>query len=167
MIMRFTKTYPVHAQGFDEWLESMYPSYLGMSTSGNDIELEFEGNLAAEHVASINDYWNSMTESGEAAKIAAAQALASARTAIVKGMEFGRELIADVGAENLLLNLTISQTMAMAQKYAGVISLLMTGSIKSALTVIEMMPPDEVVTAERIRKYSNKIRTYLGMPLLP
>ncbi len=85
---------------------------------------------------------------------------------ILAAMTFGQRMIATIGAENGIAGYTVEQTNALVYKYSPIISLLMTGSLKTALQKIEALPPDELVTPERIRKYGNQLRAYLGMPLL-
>lgn len=79
---------------------------------------------------------------------------------------FGVSIIDEFGAENVALKFTPAQVAYVAQRFSAVLTLLITGSLKTALLVIENQPPDPVIPKERMQYYANKIRKYLGMPQL-
>jgi len=83
------------------------------------------------------------------------------RTKILKAMEFGKFMIAEFGAENVILGYTPQQMNQLAAEYQGVIMLLSTGSVKLARDVIAMTPATELVPQWRKDKYVQKINLFL------
>ena len=89
----------------------------------------------------------------------------SISNAVGNAMDFGRSLIIAVATENLMLGITTAQLQAMMAKTQGIVLLLMTGSLYTALEAIDNLEPDDFLTQARITAFGNKIRAYLGLPL--
>ena len=86
--------------------------------------------------------------------------------AIQRAMVFGRQIIADFGAENVIRNLSVQQVGQVAQMLAPLVILLQTGSLYTALAVMSSIVPDGVLLTGTLRlKYMNKIQAYLNLPL--
>jgi hypothetical protein len=83
---------------------------------------------------------------------------------ITAAMNFGRGLMAEFGAANVLKRLTPAQVAGVAQKLLNVQLLLMSGSLYTAISAMNAIVPDAVLTAEVIKVYRNKIEEYLGVP---
>lgn len=78
---------------------------------------------------------------------------------------YGSKLISEFAAENVALGLNASQVAYIAAKYAPFVTLLMSGSIRTALTALESMPTDPVIGDDRKQRFLNKLRKYLNIPL--
>jgi hypothetical protein len=89
-----------------------------------------------------------------------------AKEVMIQNMQFGNNLIAEIAAENVTSGINSSQVLMFVKMYGPIIALLQTGSIKTALQQIEALVPNGLVTKERIHRTANRIRDYLGMPLL-
>lgn len=98
-----------------------------------------------------------------------AQAPASLQTYIVgvilSASDFGSNLMAQFGSENVLMGLTQDQMDQCLTTLEPVIIALVSGSLKIAISRMNKVPLDGVVlTAARIQKYRNMIEDYLGIP---
>lgn len=89
--------------------------------------------------------------------------LALVKERIQSAMAFGEQMIVQVAAENVLLGVTIDQVNKVLAKTANVAAALRSGSLYTALSLIQALPPDEVLTQERINSYAKMIKDYLGM----
>lgn len=82
---------------------------------------------------------------------------------ITSAIVFGQTLIVEVAMENIKLNLTPSQIIAILTKFNGVKQMLETGSLYTALETLEKIKPDANISQERINKFKNRIKKYLGI----
>lgn len=88
----------------------------------------------------------------------------SVKLKILDAMAFGESIILEVAAENVLLKFTTPQVLAMLTKFANIKAMLETGSLYTALLAMQAIKPDPVLMPQsRVDKYSNKIKTYLGI----
>jgi len=76
--------------------------------------------------------------------------------------EFGLSLIDQAAAENISLGLNTAQVMDMLSKFSTVIPMLMTGSLSSALLVLENTKGDALVPQSRIDGYVQQIKEFIG-----
>ena len=81
---------------------------------------------------------------------------------ITNDINFGMSIIAKFGAANRIANLTTSQVVQIAQQLAPIQSLLMSGSISTALTVMQTLTPNEVLTQNIINYYIILLQNYLN-----
>ena len=86
------------------------------------------------------------------------------RNKVVSAIAFGQSLIVEVAVENIMLQLTIPQIIAILTKFAGIKAMLESGSLYTALAAMQQIKPDDTMTKERIDKYVNKLKKYLGVP---
>lgn len=85
---------------------------------------------------------------------------------VTAAMEFGRKLMAEVGAENVLLGYSVEDIKQIMTKTERVQMALLAGALHIAIDELASIVTDEVlVTAARITSVRNKIQTYLGLPL--
>jgi hypothetical protein len=85
---------------------------------------------------------------------------------ILQAMEFGKQIMAEYAAENVLAGLTIPQIQDILLRTAKIQSDLMTGSLYTALVEIDLVQTDDtVITPTKVKEFRNKIQTYLGLPL--
>ena len=86
--------------------------------------------------------------------------------AIEDAMRFGRGIIAQFGAENVIRGMSPSQIAQISGMLLQLTLLLQTGSLHTALAAMQGLKPDGVLlTAALKKKYVNKIQTYLGVAL--
>lgn len=88
------------------------------------------------------------------------------KVAVLDAMDFGKQLLAEFGAENMSLGFSPMEVSIVAGLYASVIGLIQVGSLKTALAAFDRVPPHPLVPAERKRRWSNRVRKYFGMPLI-
>lgn len=85
---------------------------------------------------------------------------------ILAAMEFGRNLMAEYGSQNVLAGFTLEQIQDIMARTSKVQAALSTGSLYVALVELDAVETDEVVvTTARITECRNKIQAYLGIPL--
>jgi hypothetical protein len=92
--------------------------------------------------------------------------VANISIAISNAIDFGKQLIIEFGIENILLGVTTTQIKVMLVQLEKVLSLLMSGALYTAIEELEIIIPDLVLTQQRINYYNNRIRTYVGLPLI-
>lgn len=80
---------------------------------------------------------------------------------ILSDMGFGMQLIAQFGAANRTANLSIPQVITISQQLAPIQSLLMSGSLETALTIIQNLTPNALISQDVINTYAQTIQTYL------
>lgn len=91
--------------------------------------------------------------------------LHSVKNKIINAMNFGRDLIAEYGAQNTLSGYTIDQIRQIVIATAGVQAAISTGSLYVALDELTKVVPDGVlITEAKLAFFRNRIQDYLGMP---
>jgi len=98
----------------------------------------------------ITNYVNSLPTS----QIAAAQ--------VAKDISFGLGLIAQFSTQNRIANLSTGNVAQIAEQLAPVQSLLLSGSIETALTVIQGITPSALLTQDVINNYITQLQNYLN-----
>jgi hypothetical protein len=83
---------------------------------------------------------------------------------ITAAMGFGRRLIAEFGASNVIAGLTPAQISSVAARAVNVQLLLMSGSLYTAIAAMNAIQTDAILTPALLKKYRNKIEDYLGVP---
>lgn len=82
---------------------------------------------------------------------------------IQAAMEFGKSIIIEFGATNVLSNKTTSEIAAITDRLSKVQLLLLSGSLYTAIDEITDAPVDEVLTQQTKDYFLNKIKKYLGI----
>lgn len=85
---------------------------------------------------------------------------------ILGAMEFGKNIMAEYGASNVLAGLSLSQVQQVMTSTAKIQSALLSGSLYVALDEISKLELDDVIiTDARVTAFRNKIQKYLNIPL--
>jgi hypothetical protein len=163
------RPFQIYIPSFLEWLKANFPEKEdGLACNEINCQVIFkESNPeTAEDIILIEDYWASLTEEGEAAKFQSSPDYALLiKKKVIAAMNFGKLLIADFATRNILSSLTQEQLMALSEdpQLLLIQSLLLNGSLHLALSKIQALTPNEIITQEIIDEYSQKLRTYLGI----
>lgn len=89
----------------------------------------------------------------------------SVKAKIQAAMDFGRDLMAEYGAKNVVAGKTTVQIELILNTTANVKAALDTGSLYVALEKLADIEPDGItITASEISDFRNKIQDYLEMP---
>src|SRR5690606_10791166 len=84
---------------------------------------------------------------------------------IIAAMAFGRELIAEYGATNVLAGYSIEEIQEIMDKTARVQVALNTGSLYVALAELDAVEIDgSIITEEKMEIFRHKIQDYLQIP---
>jgi hypothetical protein len=83
---------------------------------------------------------------------------------ILEAMEFGKQLMAEFGASNVLAGKSTAQIAVISDKLAVVQSRILSGSLYAALSAIDALEADANVSAEAIAEFKVKIETFLNPP---
>lgn len=84
---------------------------------------------------------------------------------IVAARDFGMNLIAQYGAQNVLSGYNISQIQDIMNRTAKVQNALNTGSLYVAITELNAIQTDDsIITADKIKSFRNLIEDYLQIP---
>ena len=82
---------------------------------------------------------------------------------ILEAMEFGKQLMAEFGASNVLAGKTTAQIAAISDKLAVVQARILSGSLYAALSAIDALEPDANVSVESIAEFKAKIEAFLDI----
>ena len=115
------KAFPVHFPEFERWMRSQGGSnYIGMSVD-HDVTLHFSARPLDNTIAQVNQYWDSMTQAGEAARKKTDDDRASA-TAMATDAILSMPWDAMSPAErkiSMRMQLTLSDQDALVKKYGS------------------------------------------------
>jgi hypothetical protein len=85
------------------------------------------------------------------------------RVKILAARNFGLSIIDEVALDNLLAGATVDQVTSMLSSYASIMAMLQSGSLYTALSAMQSVSPSGLMTQDRITKYINQIKAYLGI----
>jgi len=84
---------------------------------------------------------------------------------ILNAVSFGRQIMAEYGAQNVLAGFNTTQIQTIMATTGNVQSALLSGSLKVALAELATITPDGVlVTQATLDSFRHKIQDYLGVP---
>ncbi len=97
-----------------------------------------------------------------AAYVNAISPLDAAIAQVKKDTAFGMSIIAQFGAANRVANLNTSTVAQIAQQLAPIQALLSSGSIQTALYVIQNLTPSALLTQDIINMYAQELQNYIN-----
>ena len=131
---------------------------INIETSGNgpnmQVSLFFNDVLSSDDQLTLNSIMSSYVNELPAHQTALNQ--------INKDISFGMSVVAQFGAANRLAGLTTAQVVQVAQQLAPIQSLLLSGSIATALAAIQSLTPNAIITQAAISNYSQLLQNYLN-----
>lgn len=86
------------------------------------------------------------------------------KAAISAAMDFGKSLIIDFSAENILSGKTVAEVKQIATDLSELQLLLLSGSLYVSLDLITNYTPTPLITQAVLNKFRDRIRTYLKLP---
>jgi hypothetical protein len=124
-------------------------------------QVEFDAATAAMtdyEKAALQAFFNGGTPSPQADMVG------YVKTRVLSAMDFGKNLMAEYGASNIVSGLTLAQVKQVMLVTADVQAALLSGSLYVALDEVANIVPDGVVVTEsKITDFRHKIQDYLGM----
>ena len=90
-------------------------------------------------------------------------ALPTVEARISAAMDFGKSLIIEFSARNVLNGITTDQVRELSTDLALLQQLLQSGSLYTALDEIESLTPKGILTQDDINYFRDKIKTFLGI----
>lgn len=85
---------------------------------------------------------------------------------ILSAKSFAEDLMAEYGAENVLLGRTTDQVIQISLDLVEVQPLLVSGSLYASLKKMSIFTPTALVSSATVVKYGNKIRVYVNLPVV-
>lgn len=82
---------------------------------------------------------------------------------ILKAMDFGKNLMAEYGAKNILAGKSIADIKEITSRLATLQTLLTSGSLYCALDEMNNITADELISQETINEFKTKLQNYLGI----
>lgn len=82
---------------------------------------------------------------------------------VTAAMQFGQQFMIEFATENIMLGFTTEQILRMLLKYGHIQSMMLSGSLYTALEAIEKIPADDLISQSRKDKYIKKIKGFLGL----
>lgn len=79
---------------------------------------------------------------------------------------FAENMMVELGTENVLTGKTIAQIAEISEKLKDIQLLGQSGSLYTMESKMGELVPDDLLTEALIKKYRNKVRDYLVLPLL-
>ena len=119
-----------------------------------EVSIFFSDVLSSADQSTLNSIMSSYVNSLPQAQVAVAQ--------VMKDMGFGMSIIAQFGAANRIANLSPAEVAQVAEQLATVQALLISGSIDTALTVIQSLTPSTLITQDTINYYAQQLQNYLN-----
>lgn len=129
-----------------------------IDTVGDEVEIYFNEELSLEQKDTLD-------------AIVAAHSISPNINIVVKNrilaaMEFGKNIMAEYGASNILVGKSLEQIQDIMTRTAKLQAALATGSLYVAISELDALEPDgEIITEAEITICRNRIQTYLGIPL--
>lgn len=82
---------------------------------------------------------------------------------IVNAKAFGESLLNEIATDNVLVGASTAQIQSLIINNLGLILMLKSGSLYTALATLANFTPDSLITQSRIDKYSGQLKSYLGI----
>ena len=82
---------------------------------------------------------------------------------ILAAMDFGKDIMSQYGARNVLSGKTVAEVRTISDKLNNLQTLLLSGSLHVALDEIANTVPDALVTQADLDEFTLKIQDYLGL----
>lgn len=157
--VKYTKD--VHAPALRNEVLAINETSLGgkftdnISIAGNEVCIELSEELTAPEEVALNNVVAAHSKQNALIK-------KGVEEAIDKAMEFGKKLIIEYGAQNVIEGKTTAEVKQIAVKFAELQNLLMSGSLYAARDAMDDITPDALVTQETIDDFKAKLDAYLG-----
>jgi len=119
-----------------------------------EVSLFFSDVLSTEDQATLNTVMSSYSNALPPLQVATAQ--------VTKDIAFGTSIIAQFSAANRLANLSTANVVQLAEQLAPIQALLSSGSIQTALYVIQGLTPNALLTQDVINNYAQQLQTYIN-----
>lgn len=117
--------------------------------------------FTSDDITAIQTYYNSLTQSGELAKSTPTETQLIA-SKILTRIAWGQQLMANFGAQNILAGYTTNQVAQIVQDLGDVQSLIQSGSLETANSLILNLTPTTLITQITINNFSAQIVAYLA-----
>lgn len=129
---------------------------LFINTLGDTVSVVMEEELTNEEIDVLSDIIINHTTTDLEVII---------KNKILAAMDFGRNLMAQYGAQNVLAGYNVTQIQTIMEATEKVQAALNTGSLYVALNEIENIEPDGVlITQATLDNFRHKIQDYLEIP---
>lgn len=90
--------------------------------------------------------------------------LVAINTAIIKAMEFGKEIVREYAVTRVLRGTTDVETLQVLQELSTLQGAMLSGSLKAARLMLMSMQPTALIPQSDIDYFLAKINKYLGIP---
>lgn len=126
-----------------------------IETSGNIVNITTTRNINSEEYEVFYNVINSHNAPSYQEQVTKQRVLAA--------VQFGQQFIIEIATENIVSRFTVDQISRMLSKYGHIMTMLQSGSLYTALTAMEAIEPDDLVSLERKNRYIKKIKDFLGL----
>lgn len=158
------KDFQIDLNSFNNMLKANVPHADGIVTNDTGFEIVESAPFTEDAVNTVQAYYDSLTYSGELIKMMPTEQ-EILKNKIMSAMDFGRNLIANCGATNIIDGMNMEQIQVIVDKTTKVHTALATGALYAALLELDLVETDEIiVTPVKIIAFKNKIEDYLQIP---
>lgn len=167
-------SFPISYPSFHDFLVANVPNADGICTADTGYLVIEKNPFVQADIDAVNTYYNGLTQSGEATKMAPTT-LQIVNNAITQAGAFGVNLTVQYASSNVLQGITqAGKTQLIADYLKDVAYYLHNGSLYAAIDAFNsMLAMDSdtkasvapYVTDALIYTYMNKVQTYLQIPL--
>ncbi len=119
-----------------------------------EVSLFFQDVLSSNDQATLNSIMSSYVNSLPPMQVALNQ--------VNKNIAFGMSMIAQFSASNVAANLTTDQVATLAQQLGSIQTLLLSGSIATALTLVQAVTPTDLISQDTINLYTGLLQNYVN-----
>lgn len=160
MILQW-KTFSIDLPSLGAFLKTNISKADGIVADIDTFEIIEKEPFDQEDAEAIQTYYDSLTEDGEAIK-SAIPAATIIKNKILGAMEFGKDLIAEYGASNVISGFSLEQIQAIMTRTSKVRGALNSGALYVALSELDLIQTDDyLITTDKITQVKSKIQTYL------
>ena len=119
-----------------------------------EVSLFFQDVLSSNDQATLNSIMSSYVNSLPPMQVALNQ--------VNKNIAFGMSMIAQFSASNVAANLTTDQVATLAQQLGSIQTLFLSGSIATALTLVQAVTPTDLISQDTINLYTGLLQNYVN-----
>lgn len=167
-------TFPIDYESFHDYLVANVTNADGLCSCDVGYNIIEKNPFTQADMDSVNSYYNSLTQSGEIAKMnPTTQQIV--QKSILSAQTFGNNLLLQFAADNVLAGITqANKTIVVSDYLEDLYNYISAGSLYASIQKVNELIADTsdnkancspFITNAVLYTYMNKIQTYLGVPL--
>lgn len=153
-------SFDIDFDSFHDFLVANVPDADGIVSTDSGFEVIEKTPFSQADIDAVNGYYSALTQSGETSKNTPTMQEIIAQK-ILNRINFGQQLMANFGAQNILAGYTTSQIQQIAGQLQTVQALMQSGSLETTKAVMLAITPSTLITQTTINNFAQQIQDYL------